>query len=153
VQELLIHQIELEMQREELQHSRDQLEEALSQYTDLYDFAPVGYMTLECNSTIRRANMTAEKILGIDRALLIGDRLIRFVDHTDRIRFNTFLERVFSHKEHLTLDLLLRDLYLKRGNSGRRSRGLRDAGAATPGCGGVRRRGGRRRCRTRGRNG
>ena len=109
VQELLIHQIELEMQREELQHSRDQLEEALSQYTDLYDFAPVGYMTLECNSTIRRANMTAEKILGIDRALLIGDRLIRFVDHTDRIRFNTFLERVFSHKEHLTLDLLLQD--------------------------------------------
>ena len=109
VQELSIHQIELESQKEELQHAKNQLEEALTQYTDLYDYAPVGYLTLECNSTIRKANMTAEKLLGRDRTLLIGDRFIRFVDHKERIRFNTFIERVFSHKEHLTLELLLQD--------------------------------------------
>ena len=109
VQELSIHQIELEMQSDELQHAKHQLEEALTQYTALYDYAPVGYLTLEGNSTIRKANITAEKLLGRDRALLIGDRFIRFVDHKERNRFNTFIERVFSQKEHLTLDLLLQD--------------------------------------------
>lgn len=109
VQEFSIHRIELEIQKEKLQHAKNQLEEALTQYTDLYDYAPVGYLTLERNSTIRKANMTAEKLLGRDRALLVGNRFIRFVDHKERIRFNTFIERVFSQKEHLTIDLLLQD--------------------------------------------
>ena len=45
VHELSVHQIELEVQSEELQYSRDQFEEALAQYTDLYEFAPLGYLT------------------------------------------------------------------------------------------------------------
>lgn len=68
VHELSVHQIELEMQKEELLHSRDQLEEALTKYTDLYDFAPLGYLTLSADSTILGANLTAAKLLGIDRA-------------------------------------------------------------------------------------
>ena len=109
VHELSVHQIELEVQSEELQYSRDQFEEALAQYTDLYEFAPLGYLTLEPDSTIRKANLTAEKLLGIERALLIGVRFICFVDHNDRTSFNEFMEMVFSKKEHLTIELKLQD--------------------------------------------
>ena len=109
VHELSVHQIELEMQKEELLHSRDQLEEALTKYTDLYDFAPLGYLTLSADSTILEANLTAAKLLGIDRALLIGDRCIRFVDHTDRNHFNTFMALVLSQHEHQTVELLVQN--------------------------------------------
>ena len=109
VHELSVHQIELEMQKEELLHSRDQLEEALTKYTDLYDFAPLGYLTLSADSTILEANLTAAKLLGIDRALLIGDRCIRFVDHTDRNHFNTFMALVLSQHGHQTVELLVQN--------------------------------------------
>ena len=103
--ELSVHQIELEMQKEELQLSRDELQLALTQYTDLYDFAPLGYLTLACDSTIRKANLTAEKLLGKNRSLLLGDRFIHFIVHNDRSRFNKLMERVFSQKQHGSADL------------------------------------------------
>ena len=46
IHELSVHQIELEMQQEELMQSRDEMEAGLERYTELYDFAPVGYLTL-----------------------------------------------------------------------------------------------------------
>ena len=58
--ELQVHQIELEMQNEELQQARAETEAVVGQYTDLYDFAPVGYVTLHRDGTIRQANLTAD---------------------------------------------------------------------------------------------
>ena len=59
VQELQIHQIELEIQNEQLEQARAETEAALERYTDLYDFAPLGYFTLDRDGTIRQANLTA----------------------------------------------------------------------------------------------
>jgi asparagine synthetase B (glutamine-hydrolysing) len=56
--ELQVHQIELEMQNAELRQARDELEVALDNYTDLYDFAPAGYFTLTAAGTIRQVNLT-----------------------------------------------------------------------------------------------
>ena len=72
--ELLVHQVELEMQNEELRQTMDRLETALEQYTDLYDFAPVGYFTLDRNGTISKVNLTGTSFVGVERSRLIGRR-------------------------------------------------------------------------------
>src|SRR5512133_2251568 len=77
--ELQVHQIELEMQNEELKQARVAVEAALERYTDLYDFAPVGYFTLDRNGTIGQVNITGAGLLGIDRSKLIRRKLGRFV--------------------------------------------------------------------------
>jgi PAS domain-containing protein len=70
--ELEVHQIELEMQNTELRSARDELEVLLDKYTELYDFAPVGYFTLAADGTIRLANLTGATMVGIGRSNLIG---------------------------------------------------------------------------------
>src|ERR1035441_6500085 len=74
--ELQVHQIELEMQNAELRQARDELEVALENYTDLYDFAPAGYFTLATDGTIRQVNLTGAHLVGIERS-----RLVRSEEH------------------------------------------------------------------------
>ena len=62
--ELEVHQIELEMQNEELREAREAMEALLEKYTDLYDFAPVGYLTLDHEGTIIEANLAGAGLLG-----------------------------------------------------------------------------------------
>ncbi len=71
--ELQLHQIELEMQQEELVESREallqltaELETSLGRYADLYEFAPTGYLTLACDTTILQVNLTATKMFGVE---------------------------------------------------------------------------------------
>ena len=66
--ELEVHQIEMEMQNAELLKSRDEAETVSEKYSDLYDYAPVGYFTLDRNGVIRAANLTGASLLGIKRA-------------------------------------------------------------------------------------
>ena len=99
IHELAVQQIELEMQQQELIESRDALENSLEKYTDLYDFAPVGYLTLEPNSTIIEANLTATTILDIPGSRLHGKQLNNFVVYEDRETFAALLERVFSRTD------------------------------------------------------
>ena len=96
VHELQVHQIELEMQNEELRQSRAELEAGLERYTDLYDFAPVGYLTLGRDGAIRQVNLTGARLLGVERARLLGRRLGVFVGESDRAVFHAFLEKVFA---------------------------------------------------------
>ena len=93
--ELQVHQIELEMQNEELRHSRAEVETGLARYTDLYDFAPVGYLTLDRAGAIHEANLAGAAILGTQRAALMGRRLGLFVAETDWAVFSAFLVKVF----------------------------------------------------------
>jgi PAS domain S-box-containing protein len=94
--ELQVHQIELEMQNAELHQARDELEVALENYTDLYDFAPSAYFTLDATGTILQANLTGAMLVGIERSCLVGQSFGRLVSAEFRPAFNEFLERVFS---------------------------------------------------------
>jgi two-component system cell cycle sensor histidine kinase/response regulator CckA len=98
VHELQVHQIELEMQNEELKHARDELEAGLEKYSDLYDFAPVGYLTLDREGTIREANLAAATLLGLERSRLIKQRFGRSVSATDLPSLGVFLTKVFASK-------------------------------------------------------
>jgi PAS domain S-box-containing protein len=113
VHELEVHQIELEMQNEELRQAHAQLEALhaeerlqasaqvkalLAQYTDLYDFAPMGYFNLDREGTIRRVNLTGAYLLGVERSRLMNRRLGLFVAEGDRRSFSDFLQNVFANK-------------------------------------------------------
>jgi len=94
--ELQVHQIELEMQNAELRQARDELEVALENYTDLYDFAPSGYFTLAATGAILQANLTGATLVGIERSRLVGQSFGRLVSAGFRPAFSTFLEQVFA---------------------------------------------------------
>ena len=98
VHELEVHQIELEMQQEELARTRIELEGSLTQYTDLYDFAPTGYLTLGRDSKILQANLTATKLLGVDRSRLLGRRFKKLVIPEDHRILEELLEKVFTKR-------------------------------------------------------
>ena len=98
IHELQVHQIELELQNEELAHARSELEESLARYSDLYEFAPVGYLTLDRVGGIRQVNLTATRLLGQDRARLLGSRLGLSVAPESRPLLSAFLERVFDSR-------------------------------------------------------
>ncbi|MEI7837990.1 MAG: PAS domain-containing protein, partial [Planctomycetota bacterium] len=94
--ELQVHQIELEMQNEELLAARAEVEAGLERYVDLYDFAPVGYFTLAHDGTIRQVNLTGASMLGVGRAKLVNRRLGVFLADPSRLAFNAFLKGVFD---------------------------------------------------------
>jgi PAS domain S-box-containing protein len=77
--ELRVHQIELEMQNEELRRTQEELEVSRERYFDLYDLAPVGYFTLSEQGLILEANLTAAKLLGVARGALVKRPLSRFI--------------------------------------------------------------------------
>jgi diguanylate cyclase (GGDEF)-like protein/PAS domain S-box-containing protein len=87
--ELAVHQIELEIQNEELRRSQAEVETARDRYTDLYDFAPVAYFTLGQHNAVVEANLTAADLLGVVRSKLPGTRFTRYVtpDNTDAFYF------------------------------------------------------------------
>jgi PAS domain S-box-containing protein len=77
--ELEVHQIELEMQNEELREAQHHLEEVKDQYTDLFDFAPIGYLVLDKKGIILKINLTACDLLGVERALIKGKPLSAYM--------------------------------------------------------------------------
>ncbi len=105
IQELQVHQIELEMQNEELEQARSELERYLGEYTDLYDFAPVGYFTLDHKGIIQRVNITGAKMLGLERARLVKMRFDHFIHPNWRSAFSTFLDNVFNSLTQEAIDL------------------------------------------------
>ncbi len=81
--ELLVHKIELEMQNEELRKNHIALQEALERYTELYEFAPVGYITVAQDDTISEINLAGTALLGIDRGKLIHSRFSKLIAPQD----------------------------------------------------------------------
>jgi PAS domain-containing protein len=94
--ELQVHQIELEMQNEELQEAYETSEAALKKYTILYDFAPMGYFTLDSDGSICDLNFTGAEILGDRRISLVNSNFKLFVAEESLPVFNNFLDIVFT---------------------------------------------------------
>ena len=80
IHELQVHQIELEMQAEELRGAQLALVESRDQYLDLFEFAPLGYLTLTDTALISRSNLTAAVLLGVERNKLINARFRKCID-------------------------------------------------------------------------
>jgi PAS domain S-box-containing protein len=112
VHELEVHQIELEMQNEELRQARSELEASLGQYTDLYDFAPAGYFTLDQSGTILHLNLTGSRMLGLERSRLLNQRFDRLVSADSRPAFTSLLAEVFQSRHQETFEITLQ----KEGN-------------------------------------
>jgi PAS domain S-box-containing protein len=114
--ELQVHQIELEMQNENLLKERaklEQMEAELGKYKDLYDFATVGYFNLDHRGTIHAVNLTGSGFLGIERSLLINRPLEHFISAETRPVFQEFLANVFASKTKKTCELV----FLKERNT------------------------------------
>jgi diguanylate cyclase (GGDEF)-like protein/PAS domain S-box-containing protein len=105
--ELQVHQVELEIQNEELRQARSETEAGLKNYADLYDFAPVGYFTFDADGTIRLANLAGAALLGVDRGKLVGQRFEHFVDDRDRSVFSEFLSQVLTGQCQASCELAL----------------------------------------------
>ena len=105
--ELQVHQIELEMQNAELSEARDNLEKMLEKYTDLYDFAPVGYFTLARDGAIHAVNLRGAALLGLERTPLTGRHFEQFVIIADRPVFTAFLCKVFGSQAKAACELAL----------------------------------------------
>jgi PAS domain S-box-containing protein len=106
--ELQVHQIELEMQNEELMLSRAEMEASLDRYSELYDFAPVGYFTLDPAAKILQVNLTGARLLGMERAQLVNTRFELFVSESDRPVFNAFLTKAFESRAKESCEVALR---------------------------------------------
>lgn len=98
VYELQINQIELQLQNEELQRAQLELATARDRYGDLYDFAPVGYVTLSSEGVVLEANLTAATLLGTERAHLVGMRLERFLRADGRDTLTRHLRRFHTEQ-------------------------------------------------------
>jgi PAS domain S-box-containing protein len=106
--ELEVHQIELELQNAELQKARNDLEVALEKATDLYDFAPVGYFSLDESAAIMESNLTGAALLGRERARLLNQRFLAFLASDSQPVFLAFLEKVFGGAANQTCEVLIK---------------------------------------------
>ena len=93
--ELEVHRIELELQNEELRNTQVQLQESFMEYADLYDFAPVGYLTLNEKGLILKANLAGAALLGVERSKLIKKPLRTFIANESWAVFEDFRRTLF----------------------------------------------------------
>jgi diguanylate cyclase (GGDEF)-like protein/PAS domain S-box-containing protein len=108
IHELQVHQIELEMQNDELRKAQAELEESRAKYSDLYDFAPTGYFTFDKHGLITEANLTAAKELGLERSLLINKPFRTHIVTEDRNIFDQHLQKVLKSGDRQTCEIRLK---------------------------------------------
>jgi len=106
--ELQVHQSELEMQNEELRRIQAELEESRDQYIDFYDYAPVGYISLDGNGNMTKINLSGASLLGMERSKLLKKRLAHFVSPEDQDRLHRHLKSVLKQDDKLSCEMLFR---------------------------------------------
>lgn len=111
IHELKVHQVELEMQNEELRKNQREINELLTKYFDLYELAPVGYFVIDQKGLILEANLTGANLLGVQMRSLIKERFSRFVaeDSQDRFYFHRKLIGETGTKQICELRLVRTD--------------------------------------------
>lgn len=121
--ELTVHQIELEMQNAELRNAREELELSRNRYAELYDYAPVGYFTIDARGLIREVNLAGARLLGIERQLLVKMPFIAllinaagreiFSRHRDAVSHNQGMQKCeidLKRKDGTTLPVQLQSI-------------------------------------------
>ncbi|MEA3642287.1 MAG: diguanylate cyclase [Lamprobacter sp.] len=101
--DLQLHQIELEIQNRDLRQAQAELEDSHHRYAELYDFAPVGYLTLDHNGLIRSLNLTAAKLLGRERSSLLDHPLSSFLVNGNSALLFAHLRAVFAELEETSI--------------------------------------------------
>ncbi len=128
IHELEVHQIELEIQNEELILAKEKAEITAEKYSDLYDFAPSGYLSLTKDGNIIELNLRAADMLGKERANLIGKSFAIFMSDGSNVLFHEFLNKIFEKKSkekcelsyigsnNIEKNIILKGLYSENGN-------------------------------------
>ncbi|MDT8384127.1 MAG: PAS domain S-box protein [Gammaproteobacteria bacterium] len=106
--ELQVHQIELEIQNQELREAQQRLEETRDRYADLYDFAPVGYLTLDTKGVIRNINLTAASMLQTERTRLEGLPFVTQLAAGEHRGFYQHLGKVIESRQRHVFELRLK---------------------------------------------
>lgn len=111
IHELHTHQIELELQNEDLRLAQRELEESRRKYTDLYEFAPVGYLTIGDKGQIKKCNLTAAALLGVSKQQLLGRSFTACIPRQSQDVYSHFRKRllVSSKKQRCELPLFRED--------------------------------------------
>ena len=104
IHELEVHQIELDLQNTELRRAGEEAEAMLEKYTDLYDFAPVGYFTLSPEAIILQVNLTGTSLVGIERSRLIGQSFVQLVSPEYRAALLALLKQVAEEGMKQSID-------------------------------------------------
>ena len=107
IHELEVHQIELEMQNEELRRTQVQLEESRSRYSDLYDFAPIGYFVFDSNGLILEVNLSGATLLGVERSYLVKKPFSSYISRDDRNLFYLHRKKSLETKTKQTCEIRL----------------------------------------------
>lgn len=103
--ELSVHQIELEMQNEELRRTQDELRESRERFFDLYDLAPVGYLTLNKDGKILESNLTAANLFGLVRGELVNKYLSHYIKKSDQDIYYVLHKKLLYSREPQFCDL------------------------------------------------
>ena len=105
--ELRVHQVELEMQNEELRRTQTELDTQRERYFDLYDLAPVGYVTVSEKGLILEANLTTATLLGVTRSALVKQLLTNFIIRDDQDIYYRYRKELFVSGEPQAWELRL----------------------------------------------
>jgi len=105
VEELRIYQVELEIQNEELRRAQLELQESRDRFSDLYDFAPIGYLTIGVEGLIQEANLTGATMLGVERRKLIGQPFSRFITKNTQEIFYLHRQKLIETRTRQNFEL------------------------------------------------
>lgn len=108
VSDEILHELQMQMQNEELQRSQKALAESRNRYLDLYEFSPLTYLTLDQHGLIQEINLTGAILFGIERQQLLQRRFADFIDSADTDRWHLFFAQQIKQKQRESLDLTLK---------------------------------------------
>jgi two-component system cell cycle sensor histidine kinase/response regulator CckA len=128
VHELQVHQIELEMQNEELRKAQNELEESHNRYSNLYDFAPLGYFTFDKNGIIIEVNLTGANLFGTERYFLIKKPFSFYISFGSKNVFYLHLQKVFRANARQTCEIKLVDKNKNQFDARLESQAVQDSG-------------------------
>ena len=123
--ELQVHQVELDLQQEQIEQTRMELSASLDRYVSLFEHAPIGYCAVNVDGTLRDVNRACADLLGCTRDGLLGHRIESFVAADSRPGFSAMMRR-------LRTDAAMQVCDLDVGGNGAGGRRLRAQGCASP---------------------